>query len=100
MRSRSYWLPIFVAVVSCLLWSGTLEADETSGLQQQLAKESAAALAKAAHTLGDPSRGAVVFYRPELNCTRCHTAGEDGARLGPDLAKLGKEATDEYLVES
>ena len=28
------------------------------------------------------------------------TTGEDGARLGPDLAKPGKEATDIYLVES
>src|SRR5262249_1701230 len=88
------------AAVSCLVDGGTLGAEEPSGLQQQLVKESTAALAKASRMLGDPGRGAVVFYRPELNCTRCHTAGEDGARLGPDLAKAGKEATDEYGVES
>jgi len=71
-----------------------------AALQQQLMKEDPAALAKAARSQGDASRGALVFYRPELACTRCHTAGEDGARLGPDLARAGKEATDVYLVES
>src|SRR5205807_6495693 len=54
----------------------------------------------AAREQGDPSRGAIVFYRPDLACTRCHTAGEGGARLGPDLAQTGKEATDVYLIES
>ncbi len=69
-------------------------------LQQQLLREGAAALARAARVKGDAGRGAVVFHRPDLLCTRCHTAGEDGARLGPDLARAGKEATDVYLVES
>ncbi len=69
-------------------------------LHQQLLKEDAAALAKAAREKGDASRGAVVFHRPDLLCTRCHTAGEDMGRLGPDLAKAAKEATDIYLVES
>jgi putative heme-binding domain-containing protein len=69
-------------------------------LQQQLLKEDVAALARAARERGDASRGAIVFYRPDLACTRCHTAGEDGARLGPDLARAGKEATDVYLIES
>ena len=69
-------------------------------LQQQLLKEDAASLARAAREQGDPSRGAIVFHRPDLVCTRCHTAGEDGPHLGPDLAKVGKEATDVYLVES
>jgi putative heme-binding domain-containing protein len=69
-------------------------------LQQQLLKENVANLAKAAREQGDASRGAVVFHRPDLLCTRCHTAGEDTTLLGPDLAKAGKEATDVYLVES
>jgi putative heme-binding domain-containing protein len=69
-------------------------------LQQQLLNEGAVALAKAARSLGDPGRGAVAFYRPELACTRCHAAGDDAARPGPDLARAGKEATDAYLVES
>jgi putative heme-binding domain-containing protein len=69
-------------------------------LQEQLLKEDIAALARAARNQGDPGRGALIFYRPDLACARCHAAGEDAARLGPDLARAGKEATDVYLVES
>jgi putative heme-binding domain-containing protein len=69
-------------------------------LQEQLVQEGAVALAKAARKQGDASRGALVFHRPDLTCTRCHTAGEGRVLLGPDLASAGKEATDVYLVES
>ena len=69
-------------------------------LQQQLLEENAAVLAKAAREQGDASRGAVVFHRSDLLCTRCHTPGQDTGKLGPDLARAGKEATDVYLVES
>lgn len=69
-------------------------------LQEQLVKEGAEALARAARRDGDATRGAVVFYRPELACTRCHTAGDATPQLGPDLAAAGKDATDVYLVES
>ena len=31
---------------------------------------------------------------------RCHTPGEDSARLGPDLAKIGKDTPDVHLIES
>jgi putative heme-binding domain-containing protein len=75
-------------------------ADPLPTLAQQLVKEEAGALAKAAREQGDANRGAIVFFRPSLLCTRCHSAGEEEARLGPDLAKAGKEATDAYLIES
>jgi hypothetical protein len=57
-------------------------AEPAPTLQQQLLKEDVAVLARAARAQGDPSRGALVFYRPDLACTRCHTAGEDGAGRG------------------
>ena len=75
-------------------------ADPMPALAQQLTKEDAGVLAKAAREQGDASRGALVFYRTDLVCTRCHTAGDPGSRLGPDLATAGKEATDVYLIES
>ena len=63
--------------------------------------EDPAALANAVRGQGDPARGAVVFYQSFLNCTKCHAVGDGrGDSLGPDLAKLGKEATDAYLIES
>ena len=68
-------------------------------LQAQLAKEPVADLAQAARERGDAGRGAVLFFQPFLTCAKCHDA-ETGTQLGPDIAKAGKEATAEYLVES
>jgi len=68
-------------------------------LSQQLVKDQAEVLAKTAREQGDASRGAIVFYRAELSCVRCHTTGEKTARLGPDLAKIGKDTPDMHLVE-
>src|SRR5262245_21828383 len=80
--------------------AGARAAEPDPTLQERLLKEDVGALARAARAQGDPGRGAVVFYRPELACGRCHAAGAGGARLGPDLARAGKGATDVYLVES
>ena len=74
-------------------------ADPPVGLQQQLAKEAVADLAREARERGDAGRGAVLFFQPFLACAKCHD-GETGTQLGPDIAKAGKEATAEYLVES
>ena len=68
-------------------------------LTQQLLKESAADLAKAARARGDAGRGAVLFFQPFLSCAKCHDE-ETGTQLGPDIARAGKEATAEYLIES
>src|SRR5207244_3830795 len=78
----------------------SVAAGPKTALQDQLLEEGPVALAKAARKQGDASRGAIVFHRPALACTRCHSAGENTIRLGPDLANAGKEATDIYLVES
>ncbi len=91
----------FALVLGVSLAAGGRGAGEpVPTLQQQLEKEGVAALVRAAREHGDAARGAVVFYRPELTCTRCHTAGEDGPRLGPDLAKADKGTTAAHLVES
>ncbi len=68
-------------------------------LTQQLLKMSPADLAKAARAQGDAGRGAVLFFQPFLSCAKCHD-GETSTQLGPDIAKAGKEATAEYLIES
>ncbi len=78
----------------------SLATPAPAALQDQLLKEGAASLAKAAREQGDAGRGVLIFYRPELTCTRCHGNGDDTGTLGPDLAKAGKEASDLYLVES
>ncbi len=98
---RSMGLPAIVMMV--IFWMTVPSAaaqHPTTPITQQLARDTTEALAKAAREQGDASRGAMVFYRPDLLCTCCHSAGEQEPRLGPDLAKSGKEATDVYLVES
>jgi putative heme-binding domain-containing protein len=91
----AYVMPILFG-----LPAGGRAAEPGPTLQQRLLKEDVGALARAARAQGDLGRGAVVFYRPELACARCHAAEAGTARLGPDLARAGKEATDVYLVES
>ena len=68
-------------------------------LSQQLKAESPAALAKAARERGNAVRGAILFPQQKLGCTNCH--GPDNQKLlGPDLTRLGSEATDVSLVEA
>ena len=58
-------------------------------------------LATAARELGDASRGAVLFHQPQLSCSKCHALNmASDSQLGPDLAALGSQTTDEHLIES
>ena len=84
------------------LWKTPVEAVQPTDpptLTQQLLKEPVANLVRAARERGDASRGAVLFFQPFLTCAKCHDANPL-TQLGPDLAKAGKEATPEYLIES
>ncbi len=94
MLIRSVTVALLLSLTPSV-WS----AEPTSSLLQQLAQEPVADLAKAARERGNAGRGAVLFFQPFLTCAKCHD-GETGTQLGPDIAKAGKEATAEYLVES
>ncbi len=74
-------------------------AEPLRTLQETLAKEPVADLAKSARERGEAARGAVLFFQPFLTCAKCHD-GEHGTQLGPDLANVGREGTAEYLIES
>ncbi|AMV31438.1 Cytochrome c [Pirellula sp. SH-Sr6A] len=51
--------------------------------------------------LGDAARGAILFFQPQMACQQCHEpVSSEGARLGPDLTSLGRDVTDEALLES
>ena len=70
-------------------------------LEEELKHISAAELAKLAKAEGDAVRGAVVFFQPHMACSKCHAIGKLNQKgLGPDLTALGKEASDESLVDS
>ena len=95
MTHRLFWLAILLIAAPMTLTGGPVPT-----LSQQLVNEKAETLAKAARDHGDASRGALVFHRVELNCVRCHAAGEESVRLGPDLAMIGKDTPDVHLIES
>ena len=69
-------------------------------LEQRLLSESPENLVQAARTLGDPKRGAILFYQPYMACTKCHTVGKRDYGLGPNLAQLVEKVTDVHIVES
>ena len=37
---------------------------------------------------GDPARGRALFFSESTQCSRCHTAGDGGGSVGPDLSNL------------
>jgi len=78
--------------------SGAPPATDT--LEQHLLAEPLTALANAARELGDPARGALVFFQPGLASTKCHVGVGARPTLGPDLARYDEPPTDELLVES
>jgi putative heme-binding domain-containing protein len=92
-RIRFLLLLIIVLLPFAKAWGQTLDAE--------LKRESSAELAAAARELGDPTRGAIVFHQPSLACSKCHVVNSEAASaLGPNLATLGGDVTDEGLVDS
>lgn len=70
-------------------------------LDEDLRRVPAQELAAAARNQGDAARGAVVFFQPQMACSKCHASGTAQQNaLGPDLTSLGRDVTDESLVES
>ena len=69
-------------------------------LDKSLRMESADRLAEQAKEKGDASRGAILFYQPFMACRKCHHKDVQAGRVGPDLAKWEKPATDSELVEA
>ena len=79
--------------LSLVLASQAQTEPSGSTLEVQLRSEDPAALAREARRLGDPRRGALVFYQPTLTCTKCHVSETGAPTLGPDLGALGKDVS-------
>ncbi len=70
-------------------------------LDEQLRALPQAELASHAKAEGDAARGAVVFFQQQMACSKCHSVGGTlPSSLGPDLATLAKDTSDESLIES
>lgn len=74
---------------------------DAQSLDELLRQAPAAELVSQAKADGDAARGAVVFFQQQMACSKCHSVGGTlPSSLGPDLATLAKDATDESLIES
>jgi len=97
IASMREWCAALVLVVC--VFTTVHAAESAPTLVEKLSKESATELGKDVRQRGDAARGAMLFFQPFLTCARCHD-GEPTTQIGPDLAKVGKEGTVEYLIES
>ena len=88
-----------LCLLTCLVTTGA-DHVQAQTLTKRLSAEDPVQLAGDARKLGDARRGAIVFYQPFLSCTRCHTTGKDGHRLGPELTRTDQKLTDTQLVQS
>ncbi len=49
---------------------------------------------------GDAARGERIFRREELSCYKCHSLGQAGGNVGPDLSPIGGTSPLDYLINS
>ena len=92
----------YLVVLAFLFCSSGLFAQNRQLLEVQLKSEPLESLAKMARQNGDASRGALLFFKRELNCAKCHLAKDGVSQLGPELEKLGeqlKNQTDSQQVQ-
>jgi putative heme-binding domain-containing protein len=51
---------------------------------------------------GDPEAGKKLFFDPKskLQCSKCHSVGGEGGRIGPSLDRIASRRSPEFLIES
>ena len=94
--SRTTWLLALCLVPSAVACE--FQAISPS-LEGRLLLETSESLVKAVRSEGDPSRGALLFFRPEMNCAKCHNGNDKTSPLGPDLSRLGSKTSPNELIE-
>ena len=67
---------------------------------RQLTPEEMAKVVASVKEQGDPARGEAIFRRAELNCLKCHSIGDAGGLVGPNMLSLGATAQIDYIVDS
>lgn len=74
-------------------------------LQAQVAAgraQASAASAPKPFIPGDPEMGKELFFNPEspAGCAKCHTIGDQGGKVGPELTTIAAMQPLEYIIES
>jgi putative membrane-bound dehydrogenase-like protein len=49
---------------------------------------------------GDPERGRAVFFGKKVACASCHSLGNQGGKVGPDLTRIGAVRSGPDLLEA
>ncbi len=92
-------LVVLYGFAICEMIAGAKAAGQS--LDEQLRQSPVAVLVSQVKSDGDAARGAVVFFQQQMACAKCHSVGGTlPSSLGPDLATLAKDTTDESLIES
>ncbi len=89
-----------VSIVSAFALAVPLREGVASTLEESLRLESAERLAADARRMGDPKRGAILFYQPYMACRKCHAPDAEGNRIGPELGEWKERVTDAEIVEA
>jgi len=78
----------------------TSESAQCQSLSEKLSAEDPVQLATQARRDGNIVRGAILFHQGNINCAKCHRASAEKNRIGPDLSRIDKEASDKYIIDS
>ena len=75
--------------------------DKVATYERSLKADDPLAKHRVALVGGNLERGREIFLtRSEVSCRRCHQVSGTGGAVGPDLSKIAKEKSREYLLES
>ena len=98
---RTFFFGSVISIGILLVHAKSTEAQSSERLETRLKKVPLSQLVEESNQYGNAQRGALLFYRPELNCAKCHRVKEGvDSQLGPELEKLGEETKVEHLIES
>ncbi len=86
-----------VGAMLLVLWANGVIAQT---LTDKLIAEDPTKLAEQARLNGNIVRGAILFHQGNINCAKCHRPSSEQDRVGPDLSRMEREITDEFIIES
>ena len=86
-----------VGAMLLVLWANGVIAQT---LTDKLIAEDPTKLAEQARLSGNIVRGAILFHQGNINCAKCHRPSSEQDRVGPDLSRMEREITDEFIIES
>ena len=97
---RCNWKFVVLATTLLLYFASFNAASWAQTLTEKLVVEDPIELAERARRDGDIVRGAILFHQGNINCAKCHRPAAEKDRIGPDLSRMDREATDESIIES